>query len=75
MAVVGLRRYGHEDFAREIAGRRLDLNRAVFDRTGRMFDKYEVTGGAGEGGGGEYPLQYGFGWTNGIAIAPPRLFY
>ncbi len=75
MAVVGLRRYGHEDLAREIAGRWLDLNRTVFDRTGRMFEKYDVTGGAGEGSGGEYALQYGFGWTNGVALALPRLFY
>lgn len=76
MAVVGLQRYGHEDLAREIAGRWLDLNRDVFDETGRMLEKYDVTGGdGGVGGGGEYPLQFGFGWTNGIALALPQQFY
>ncbi|MDL5363033.1 alpha,alpha-trehalase TreF [Halalkalicoccus sp. NIPERK01] len=75
MAVVGLAGYGHEELATRIAGRWLDLNRAVFDRTGQMLEKYDVTGGTGEGLGGEYPLQYGFGWTNGVALALPRLFY
>ncbi len=75
-AIVGLRRYGHTDLAREIAGRWLDLNREVFERTGRMLEKYDVSGtGDGVGGGGEYPLQFGFGWTNGVALALPRLFY
>ncbi len=75
MAVVGLAGYGYERLATQIAGRWLDLNRDVFERTGRMLEKYDVTGGAGEGAGGEYPLQYGFGWTNGIALALPNLFY
>ena len=77
MAIVGLRRYSHTGFAQQIAGRWLDLNREVFDRTGRMLEKYDVTGGKGNGagGGGEYPLQFGFGWTNAVALALPRLFY
>ena len=29
------------------------------------MEKYDVTGDA-EAGGGEYPLQDGFGWTNGV---------
>lgn len=75
MAVVGLAGYGYEELATEIGGRWLDLNRAVFDRTGQLLEKYDVTEGTGEGGGGEYPLQYGFGWTNGVALALPNLFY
>lgn len=75
LAVVGLAGYGHGELATEIGGRWLDLNRSVFDRTGQMLEKYDVTGGSGIGGGGEYPLQYGFGWTNGVALALPRLFY
>jgi alpha,alpha-trehalase len=75
MAIVGLRRYDHSGLAQEIAGRWLDLNREVFERTGRMLEKYDVTGGRGEGGGGEYPLQFGFGWTNGVALALPEFLY
>ncbi|MCL7418113.1 MAG: trehalase [Halalkalicoccus sp.] len=75
MAVVGLAGYGYERLAIRIAGRWLDLNRTVFERTGQMLEKYDVTGGSGVGGGGEYPLQYGFGWTNGVALALPNLFY
>jgi alpha,alpha-trehalase len=75
MAAVGLRQYGHDELAETIAGRWLDLNRDVFDRSGLMLEKYDVTGGAGVGGGGEYPLQFGFGWTNGVALALPALFY
>jgi alpha,alpha-trehalase len=34
----------------------------------KLIEKYHITGGvAHEGGGGEYPLQDGFGWTNGVA--------
>ena len=75
MAAVGLRQYGHDRLAEVIAGRWLDLNRDVFDRNGLMLEKYDVTGGTGAGGGGEYPLQFGFGWTNGVAQALPALFY
>ncbi len=75
MAVIGLRRYGHDALAERIAGRWLDCNRQVFDRTGLMLEKYDVTGGSGVGGGGEYPLQYGFGWTNGVALALPATFH
>jgi alpha,alpha-trehalase len=75
MAAVGLRQYGYDELAETIAGRWLDLNRDVFDRTGLMLEKYDVTGGSDTGGGGEYPLQFGFGWTNGVALALPSLFY
>ncbi len=32
---------------------------------GRIFEKYDVEH-ALPGGGGEYPVQDGFGWTNGV---------
>ena len=34
-----------------------------------MFEKYNVEDISLSAGGGEYPLQDGFGWTNGVAIA------
>ena len=64
-AVSGLRRYGHADLARRIAAAWLGTVERHFAATGRLLEKYDVeTGGAG--GGGEYPVQDGFGWTNGV---------
>jgi len=37
-------------------------------KEGRLLEKYDLDRGAG-GGGGEYPLQDGFGWTNGVTRA------
>lgn len=69
MAVVGLRRYGHHELAEEVTERWLHVNRLLFDRTGRMAEKYDVCDLERSVGHGEYSLQYGFGWTNGIASA------
>ena len=33
-----------------------------------MFEKYDVRR-VGPGSGGEYDVQTGFGWTNGVAIS------
>jgi alpha,alpha-trehalase len=34
-----------------------------------MMEKYDVVDPARAAGGGEYPAQDGFGWTNGVALA------
>ena len=69
MAVVGLKRYGFDDLAGEIADRWLGVVRSVHERTGGMAEKYDVQVGAAAADCGEYSLQYGFGWTNGVALA------
>ncbi|KAK9394921.1 trehalase [Crotalus adamanteus] len=46
----------------------LQMNLAVFEKYGGMFEKYDVEGDGKPGGGGEYPVQEGFGWTNGVAL-------
>ncbi len=38
----------------------------VYQQTGKLVEKYDVVTPEREGGGGEYPLQDGFGWTNGV---------
>ncbi|MEM8556497.1 MAG: trehalase family glycosidase [Bacteroidota bacterium] len=68
-AVVGLRRYGHTALADEVKRRWLALNEDVFERTGKMMEKYDVVDLSQEAGGGEYLLQDGFGWTNGVVLA------
>lgn len=65
IAVEGLEQYGRHDLARTIARRWTDMVAAVFARTGRFMEKYDVVR-LREGEGGEYPMQDGFGWTNGV---------
>lgn len=68
VAIQGLRNYGYFDLAESIKRRWIKANEAVFESTGKLVEKYDVTHG-GQGGGGEYPLQDGFGWTNGVLAA------
>ena len=69
IAVRGLARYGDDALAHDIAGRWLATVRRVYANTGKMFEKYDVEH-ALPGGGGEYPVQDGFGWTNGVTRGP-----
>jgi alpha,alpha-trehalase len=39
-----------------------------------MMEKYNVLDVSLPAGGGEYALQDGFGWTNGVALAIQRIF-
>lgn len=78
VAVDGLQRYDQDALARRIGTRFLRTVQAVYDSEGKLVEKYVVDGSAGGGGGGEYPLQDGFGWSNGVTAAlldrlcPPR---
>jgi len=69
ITIKGLRNYGFNELTDKIKNRWLTLNQKVFERTGKMFEKYNVNDISLHAGGGEYPLQDGFGWTNGIASA------
>jgi alpha,alpha-trehalase len=68
VAVAGLARTGHEGLAKDIARRWIGTVDAAFRETGKMLEKYDVEQRR-PGGGGEYPLQDGFGWTNGVTAA------
>ena len=68
VAIDGLARTGHAALAREIARRWIGTVTAAFRETGKMLEKYDVEQRK-PGGGGEYPLQDGFGWTNGVTAA------
>lgn len=68
IAIVGLRNYGHHRLANEIKSRWVKANVKVFEQSGKLVEKYDVVN-HGQGGGGEYPLQDGFGWTNGVLAA------
>jgi len=69
LAIEGVRRYGRADLAAAARGRWLALNRRTYHSTGRMMEKYDVVDLNRRAGGGEYPTQDGFGWTNGVALA------
>ncbi len=68
IAVSGLRRYGEAALARTVATRWLSSVCRTYRETGKLLEKYDVEE-VRPGGGGEYPLQDGFGWTNGVTRA------
>lgn len=68
MASEGLAAYGFGCTAEEIRTRWLATVERVFQKTGRVFEKYDVMTQE-QGGGGEYAVQDGFGWTNGVTAA------
>lgn len=65
IAIGGLRNYRQDALAGVIAQRWVAGNLELFRSSGKLVEKYDVIGAAA-GGGGEYPLQDGFGWTNGV---------
>jgi alpha,alpha-trehalase len=69
IAIEGLRHYGHYDLANDIKRRWMKVNLKVYAEKHKLVEKYNVSSKDGLGGGGEYPLQDGFGWTNGVLAA------
>ena len=75
ITVVGLRNYDHSAIAKKISDRWLALNEQVYASTGKFVEKYNVEDLSLEAGGGEYPVQDGFGWTNGVYLALKEIIY
>ena len=69
MTLVGLDNYGYKAEALDLAKRWTSLNEKVYKDTGKMLEKYNVEDLSLEAGGGEYPVQDGFGWSNGVYLA------
>ena len=78
MAVSGLRGYGEHALAGEIAQRWIEREILAYAQAGVLLEKYNVRlmqpPANGGGGGGEYPLQVGFGWTNGVLVSLMDLY-
>jgi len=68
LTINGLENYHYSVLARTIAKRWISLNQQVFEQTGKLVEKYNVINLNLKAGGGEYPLQDGFGWTNGVLL-------
>jgi alpha,alpha-trehalase len=69
IAYKGLCNYGLFDVANKIKKNWLNTNERIYKETGKMMEKYNVQNQDLEAGGGEYPLQDGFGWSNGVFLS------
>jgi alpha,alpha-trehalase len=57
-----------KDYAYNIAAKWIKNNYCTWKKTGDMYEKYDVNFSGNPGHGGEYEVQEGFGWTNGVAL-------
>nr|XP_001336187.3 trehalase [Danio rerio] len=64
----GLHSAHAQELAFSLAQRWIQTNWRAFIKYEAMFEKYDVSGDGKPGGGGEYEVQLGFGWTNGVAL-------
>jgi alpha,alpha-trehalase len=81
IAIEGLADYGQTALAATIAERWMLEVITAYRASGKLVEKYNVEDTSLAAGGGEYPTQDGFGWTNGVlrkllvlypeAVAPP----
>ena len=60
--------YDYQSLATSIGQRWIQNNQRVYENTGKLVEKYNVTDMGLKAGGGEYPVQDGFGWTNGVFL-------
>lgn len=68
VAASGLQNYGQDNVAMDVTWRFLTNVQHTYDREKKLVEKYDVSTTGTGGGGGEYPLQDGFGWTNGVTL-------
>lgn len=69
IAIKGFKAYGATELANDIKRRWLLTVNGVFKERGKLVEKYNVVDPNEAAGGGEYILQDGFGWTNGVTLA------
>lgn len=71
IVIGGLEKSGYEE-ARKLAREQVTIwiraNYIGYGKWQKMFEKYSCVQPGGHGGGGEYSVQSGFGWTNGIVL-------
>lgn len=71
MLITGLAQSKSEDLRQEalnFAQKWITTNYKAWRTTGHMFEKFNVSVHGAPGGGGEYDIQVGFGWTNGVVL-------
>jgi alpha,alpha-trehalase len=67
--VIGLDRYGFKEEARDLATRWIRTCDIIYNARGKFVEKYNVVEPENLSKGGEYDVQDGFGWSNGVYIA------
>ncbi len=67
ITIEALNNYGYTEDAKRISEKWLNVNTNVYNKTGRMFEKYNVEDGT-INVTTFYPQQDGFGWTNGVYL-------
>ena len=60
--------YGNDQLAESIKNSWMKNVERVFNNTGKLMEKYNAVDTTTLAGGGEYPNQDGFGWTNGVYL-------
>jgi len=69
LAYCGLRNYGFNEQAEEGARGWVACNLQTYRSRGQLLEKYDVEEIDRIAEGGEYAVQEGFGWTNGVLLA------
>ncbi|MFP3598028.1 trehalase family glycosidase [Chryseobacterium sp. SIMBA_029] len=64
----GMMNYGFTAVAEEIKNNWCSNVERVYNNTGKLMEKYNALDTETIAGGGEYPNQDGFGWTNGVYL-------
>ncbi|XP_074256797.1 trehalase isoform X1 [Saimiri boliviensis] len=57
-----------QEVAFQLAQNWIRTNFDVYSQKSAMYEKYNISNGGQPGGGGEYEVQEGFGWTNGVVL-------
>lgn len=68
MSYKGLKQYQHDALADTLKNRWIETVQHQYLESGKLLEKYNVIFPGIPGGGGEYPTQDGFGWTNGVYL-------
>ncbi|MND94996.1 Periplasmic trehalase precursor [compost metagenome] len=68
MTYKALRNYSFDSSADTIRKRWMHTVETQYKSSGKLLEKYNVLYPEIPGGGGEYPSQDGFGWTNGVYL-------
>lgn len=69
IAIEGLKRHQFDELADTVAQRWLNTVTDTYQSIGKLMEKYNVVNTQNKADGGEYDVQEGFGWTNGVTLA------
>jgi len=68
LGFLAMKNYGLDDLAEKIKNNWCSNVDRIYNNTGKLMEKYNAIDTTSIAGGGEYPNQDGFGWTNGVYI-------